>query len=299
MDSIGRLAGSVAHDFNNLLSVIATYANLLEEAHAPGRPEREDAAEISRAAARAAVLTRQLLTLSRQSVNAPKRINVNHAVAALQAVLTRLAGGSVELIVRCGDVVPVFVDSSEFDQVLMNLVVNARDAMPVGGRIEIETSVEEIDAESAPLRASAPGRYSVISVTDTGIGMDLETQRHVFEPFFTTKEADKGTGLGLSIVHGIVGQAGGTVSVYSELGQGTTFRVYLPEAIEEGLAATAQPPRSAPSRTSSSCSSTTTRTCGPRPRASCAKQDVRCLMPRARRKRVGGASRKRARSPCS
>jgi PAS domain S-box-containing protein len=229
MEALGRLAGGIAHDFNNLLTVISGYAQMLEES-LDGRHEASDAVNIRRAAERASGLTRQLLALGRQSVIEPRRVDVDAAVGGLHNMLDRLLGPQVRVVVEPGKPPPVWIDPGQLEQVIVNLAVNGRDAMPAGGRLVIATSEVELDAEIATVRGLAPGRYAQIAVTDTGIGMDADTQRRIFEPFFTTKEAGRGTGLGLAIVHGIVAQAGGMVSAYSELGHGTTFRIHLPIA---------------------------------------------------------------------
>jgi len=236
MDAIGRLAGGVAHDFNNFLTVIITYASMLEEALDAGDQRRDDATEIRRAGERANVITRQLLTLSRHSIVAPQSLDLAEVVAGFVPILRRLVGEQVTLVARCNEVPQVLADRGQLEQVLMNLVVNARDAMPKGGRLTIETSELVLDDEAASVRAMRPGHYAVLEITDTGTGMDPETQRRIFDPFFTTKEEGKGTGLGLAIVDGIVSQAGGKISVYSEPGHGTTFRVKLPVSNETVVA---------------------------------------------------------------
>lgn len=246
MDAIGRLAGGVAHDFNNVLTVIQTLSSFLEEDLPPGN-QREDAIEISRAAQRASGITRQLLTLSRHSIVEPASLNLAEVVSTFTTMLRRLVGERVSVVIRNGDVPAVVADRGQIEQVLMNLAVNARDAMPDGGRLTIETKVMEIDEEGAAIRGLRIGRYVVLKVTDSGAGMDEETKRRIFDPFFTTKVAGKGTGLGLSIVHGIVTQAGGTISVYSELGHGSTFRIHLPVA--EDVVAVPVPKSVAPPRT--------------------------------------------------
>jgi PAS domain S-box-containing protein len=235
MDAIGRLAGAVAHDFNNLLTVIASYAHLLEPTFESGDERAAEVAEIRRAAERAEALTKQLLTMSRHSAAQIQRVDLAKVVTELGAPLRRLAGSNVEVVIRAGVVPAVDVDPVQIEQALINLVVNARDAMSDGGRIIVEADQQDLAADAAALRALAPGRYAVIAVTDTGSGIAPEIQRHIFEPYFTTKEGH-GTGLGLSIVHGIVKQARGAVTVYSEVGHGTTFRMFLPEAHGEPAA---------------------------------------------------------------
>ena len=229
MEALGRLAGGVAHDFNNLLTVISGYAQMIEES-AEERPEASDAIEIRRATERAAALTRQLLALGSKSVVERTVVGPDAAVAEISELVRRLLGPDIEMTIVSGNAPAVLVDRGQLDQVLVNLAVNARDAMAHGGRLTIETAAAELDAEAAALRGLSAGHYAMIAVTDTGVGMDRETQARMFEPFFTTKEAGKGTGLGLAIIHGIIGQAGGAVNVYSERGFGTTIRVYMPVA---------------------------------------------------------------------
>jgi PAS domain S-box-containing protein len=228
MEAMGRLAGSVAHDFNNILTVVQSYACLLEESIDPSDARHEDAAQIRRASESAHGITRQLLTLSRHSVVAPRPIDVDEIVAGFVPMLSRLLGETIQIVTHPGGVPKVLADQGQLEQVLMNLAVNARDAMPAGGRFTIESRTVDIEETVAHQRQMTPGRYVELAVTDTGTGMDSETVSRIFEPFFTTKEAGKGTGLGLPIVHGIVAQAGGSIVVYSEPGHGTTFRVQLP-----------------------------------------------------------------------
>ncbi|HTJ41081.1 MAG TPA: EAL domain-containing protein [Kofleriaceae bacterium] len=247
MDAIGRLAGAVAHDFNNLLTVIASYAHMLEPTFDEGDERVEDVAEIRRATERASALTKQLLLVSRQGPSQAQRLDLAAIVTALAAPFRRLAGPHTELIVHAHATPPVDLDLVQIEQALINLVINARDAMPDGGRLVIETGAEDLDEGAAQARGVARGRYATISVTDTGVGMDRATQRRVFEPYFTTKDA-RGTGLGLSIVHGVVQKAGGAITVYSELGQGSTFRLFFPIATGEAAVAPAPPPIEPPER---------------------------------------------------
>ena len=245
MDAIGRLAGGVAHDFNNLLTVIEGYASMLHDA-LEDDPRQEDAAQIRRAAERAAGITRQLLTLSRHGISSPRSVDVDELITRFLPMLRRLVGEPVAVITRLHEVPPVVIDPGHFEQVLMNLAVNARDAMTQGGRLIIETRAAGFDEEAAAVRGLAPGRYVTVSVTDTGTGIEGAIRDRIFEPFFTTKVAGSGAGLGLSIVHGIVSQAGGSVRVYSEIGHGTTFRVHFPvgaEQVDAPVSAVVDPPR--------------------------------------------------------
>jgi PAS domain S-box-containing protein len=243
MEAVGRLAGGVAHDFNNLLTVIGGYSDLLAHRLPPDSPYREGVEEIRKAATRASSLTRQLLAFSRKQVIAPSVANLNEVVAGIESMLRRLIGEDIDLItvLRPG-LWNVRIDTGQFEQVLLNLAVNARDAMPGVGNLLIETENERIDERMAARPGfGAPGEYVVLSVRDTGSGMDEETLPFIFEPFFTTKEKGKGTGLGLAMVYGIVKQSDGYITAESRPGKGSTFRVYLPrcgERSDSDLAAT-------------------------------------------------------------
>jgi two-component system, cell cycle sensor histidine kinase and response regulator CckA len=234
MESVGRLAGGLAHDFNNLLTVIGGHADLLRGRLQPEDPLHRRISLIQEAAAHAADLTKQLLAFSRKQVLAPQVLELNGIVAELEPMLRRLIGEDIDLATApARGLGNVKADPAQIKQILFNLVVNARDAMPQGGKLTIETENVELDAQYARLHPDvSAGTYVVLAVTDTGIGMDTETRSRIFEPFFTTKAAGIGTGLGLATVYGIVKQSNGAISVYSEAGLGTTFKVYLPRVLE-------------------------------------------------------------------
>ncbi len=249
LDAVGRLAGGIAHDFNNLLTVIGGRIQILLNRLRPDGRTRDDLVLMQKTVERAAGLTKQLLAFSRKQILQPRVLDLNAVVGGIAPLLARLIREDIELTTRLdGELGRVRADPGQIEQVIMNLAVNARDAMPAGGRLTIETANVELDDRYARDHAGVePGPYVMLAVSDTGSGMDADTQAHIFEPFFTTKEAGKGTGLGLSTVYGIVKQSGGHVWVYSEPGRGTSFKIYLPrvEAPADMLAAeaAATPPR--------------------------------------------------------
>jgi two-component system cell cycle sensor histidine kinase/response regulator CckA len=237
MEAVGRLSSGIAHDFNNLLGVIIGYSEEIESRVMQGDPLRKSAEEIRKAGQRAAALTHQLLAFSRQQVLQPEVLDLNVLVSDMGKMLRRLIGSHIELSTSLDpELGRIKADQSQLEQVIVNLVVNARDAMPEGGKLLIETSnvyLDEPHARSLPFLR--PGTHTLLTVSDTGIGMNAETLTHIFEPFFTTKDHGKGTGLGLATVYGVVKQSGGIVGAHSEPGKGSTFRIYLPH-VEEQLA---------------------------------------------------------------
>ncbi len=245
MEAVGQLAGGVAHDFNNILTAIVGYTDLLAVDFSDNPQHHEDLEEIRKAARRAAALTRQLLAFSRKQVLEPKIIDLNTVVLNLDKMLRSLISENIELKTRLGDhLAAARADPNQLEQVIMNLAINARDAMPDGGALTIETANVSLDDNYAAQHVSViPGDYVMLAVTDTGSGMSEDTKARIFEPFFTTKPAGRGTGLGLSTVYGIVKQSGGNIWLYSELGKGTTFKVYLPaiEALPEDIGKAAAP----------------------------------------------------------
>ena len=238
MEAVGRLAGGIAHDFNNLLTIMKGYAEMALNRPGVSREITADVQQIGNAAERASTLIRQLLAFSRKQVLQPKTLDLNAIVESLDKLLNRLMGADIHMRTACGaNIGTVKADPAQIEQVIMNLVVNARDAMPSGGRLTIETANVNLDANYARDHVSVkPGPYVMLAVSDTGVGMDSETQAHIFEPFYTTKGGGSGTGLGLSTVYGIVKQSGGYIWVYSEPGKGTTFKVYLPRVDEPAAA---------------------------------------------------------------
>jgi PAS domain S-box-containing protein len=230
MDAVGRLAGGIAHDFNNLLTVIRLNTEMILDGFDPTDPRSEDVKQIRNAAERASSLTKQLLAFSRKQILQPRVLDLNSVVSNLEPMLRRLIGEDVSINSTCNARGYVVADPGQLEQVLVNLVVNSRDAMPQGGRITIETrNVELDDGYSSEHSPVIPGRYVMLAVGDNGVGMNRDTKEHAFDPFFTTKEAGKGTGLGLATVYGIVKQSGGYVWIYSEPGMGTTLKLYFPE----------------------------------------------------------------------
>jgi two-component system, cell cycle sensor histidine kinase and response regulator CckA len=231
LEAIGRLSGGVAHDFNNLLGLIIGYSEALQERVPPDDPYREAVDEIQNAGKRAAALTQQLLAFSRKQVLEPRILSLNTIIADIEKMLRRLVGEDIQIeLLLSPDTATVKADRSQVEQVILNLVVNARDAMANGGKLTIETGNWTLDRSTVLQHPYViPGPYAMLKVTDTGCGMDAELQSHIFEPFFTTKEKGKGTGLGLATVYGVIKQSGGYIWVDSEVGKGTTFRIYLPE----------------------------------------------------------------------
>ncbi|HUT79527.1 MAG TPA: ATP-binding protein, partial [Polyangia bacterium] len=243
LEAIGRLAGGIAHDFNNLMSIIISYTEFALEALRDSSPVRDDLLQVRKAGRRAADLTRQLLAFSRKQVLEPLVLDINEVVAGLEGMLRRLLGEDIEIVFHPEPgLSSVLADSGQIAQVLMNLAVNARDAMPRGGKLLIETADVEIDEDYAARHtAIEAGRYVLLSVSDTGCGMEPMIRDRIFEPFFTTKEQGKGTGLGLATVYGIVKQSGGNIWAYSEPGLGTTFKIYLPRTSGPAAGVSVQP----------------------------------------------------------
>ncbi len=230
MEAVGRLAGGVAHDFNNMLTVIAGYNRMILDELSPLDPLRGYAEEVLKAADRAGALTNQLLAFSRRQIMQPRVVDVNAIMRQTEKMLRRLIGEDIDLVLSLDPAIGnIKADPGHVEQAIVNLAVNARDAMPMGGRLTIETATVFLDENYARTHIGVkPGEFVMIAVSDTGHGMDAETRRRIFEPFFTTKEKGKGTGLGLATVYGMVKQTGGDIWVYSEPGQGTAFKLYFP-----------------------------------------------------------------------
>ncbi len=244
LESVGRLAGGVAHDFNNILAAVLAHAELAREGLPPDAAVREDLAAIESAARRAAELTQQLLTFARKQVVRPTVVDLNSLLASMQRLLRRVLGDDVELETVMGSPIwAVEADQGQLEQVIMNLAINARDAIPSDGRLMIETANVTFDEPTLELRGMTAGQYVLLSVSDSGEGMDEATRARIFEPFFTTKEVRKGTGLGLATVYGVVARCGGHVFVYSEPGVGTTFKIYLPRSTKRPKAGPPEAPR--------------------------------------------------------
>jgi two-component system cell cycle sensor histidine kinase/response regulator CckA len=247
MEAVGRLAGGIAHDFNNLLTTVLGYSDMALNELGEDDPIRSEILEIRKAGERAANLTRQLLAFSRKQVFEPRTVDLNALIAESTRMLARLIGEHIHLITQLDPSLgSVRADPGQVEQVIANLVVNARDAMPEGGTLTIRTRNADVEVSGSREHFGvAPGRYVVILVTDTGVGIDSETQKRIFEPFFTTKEKPQGTGLGLATVYGIVSQSGGEIFVASEPGRGAAFAVYLPR-VDGGVPAPVAAARSAP-----------------------------------------------------
>jgi two-component system cell cycle sensor histidine kinase/response regulator CckA len=234
MEALGRLAGGIAHDFNNTLSVIIGYASLLQKGPSPEKVQ-EHATEVLRASQQASSLTRQLLAFSRQQVGPPAAVDLNTVIQGVSKMLRRLIREDIELCIRLASDLPLITaDAAQTEQIIVNLAINARDAMSESGQLTIATSTSDLDSVHAGRLGLTPGPHAVLIVSDNGHGMNAETQAHIFEPFFSTKEAGKGTGLGLATVHAIVAQSRGHISVNSQVGAGTTFTIHFPAAGASG-----------------------------------------------------------------
>jgi signal transduction histidine kinase len=235
METVGKLAGGVAHEFNSILTAIIGQSELLLGDLPAGSPMAKSATEISKAAGRAATLTRQLLAYGRKQLLQPETLDLNQVMASMEGMFHHLMGGDVDTqIVPALDLQTVKADAGQIEQVIMNMAINARDAMPNGGKLTLETANVSFDQESVGRYPELkPGDYVMLAITDTGTGMSEEVKARVFEPFFSTKDVGQGTGLGLSTCYGIIKQSGGHISVYSELARGTTFKIYLPQVEQQ------------------------------------------------------------------
>jgi nitrogen-specific signal transduction histidine kinase/ActR/RegA family two-component response regulator len=253
MESIGRLAGGIAHDFNNFLAAILLGVELSIAELSAENPVSQNLLEVSEAVRSAAGVTRQLLAFSRKEIIAPIVLDLNDVIRRMEKMIHRLLGADIELVVVCApDLTPVRLDPGQLEQIIVNLAVNARDAMPNGGRLAIDTCNIAVDEEYARLHVDAhPGPHVLLQVSDTGVGMSADVRERLFEPFFTTKEPGKGTGLGLATVYGAVRQNGGRIEVYSELGLGTTFKIYLPAAAGAAITPAVRPDVAPPARAAS------------------------------------------------
>jgi hypothetical protein len=241
LETVGQMAGGIAHDFNDLLAAILGHVEMLSGDLAPGDPRAADVNGIRHAAERATTLTQQLLAISRQQVLQPTVLNLSDVVDRARRLVQRVIGDQIELITCTPrDLRPVKADADQVEQILLNLALNARDAMPRGGRLTLQTRNVDIEDAAAQHQGNPPGAYVQLTVADTGIGIDPAIRKHLFEPFFTTKEPGRGTGLGLATVYGIVKQSGGHIAVESERGRGSRFDVYLPVTLE--APAVAEPP---------------------------------------------------------
>jgi CheY-like chemotaxis protein len=236
METVGRLAGGVAHDFNNLLTIITGYSEMVMMKLSPGEPMFSDMQEIKKASERASQLTRQLLAFSRRQLTEPKSFHLNDVLLEIDRMLRRLIGEDIELVtIPAENLGRIKIDPGQLEQVIVNLSVNARDAMPEGGKLTFETANVTFDEVSVSRRRGIqPGDYVMLAVSDTGQGMSEEVLEHIFEPFFTTKDSGQGTGLGLATCYGIIKQNGGSIQISSEPGRGTTIKLYLPRTEEEG-----------------------------------------------------------------
>jgi len=245
MEAVGRLAGGVAHDFNNMLTVISGYTRMILDELSPQDPLREYAGEIAQASERAGAVTQQLLAFSRRQLIQPRIIDINAAIVQTEKMLRRLLGEDIQLTLELQENSPhIKADPNQIEQAVVNLALNARDAMPRGGRIFIQTSEIHLDENYARTHPGVkPGDYVMLAITDTGQGMSAEIRQRIFEPFFTTKDRGKGTGLGLAIVYGMVKQCGGDIWVYSEPGKGSTFRLYFPKAGEQPRVSSPREPK--------------------------------------------------------